>query len=212
MHYKFLKPLLAIFMVAALFLCGCGDITVEPTEFQWPEAGDGSTLDSAVATHYVTMEIENYGTIKAELYGYAAPISVKNFVTLAESGFYNGLTFHRIIEGFMMQGGAPNDNSPEVAPIKGEFASNGLVNNLIHRRGVLSMARASQMDSATSQFFIMHQPAPHLDGDYAAFGLVTEGMDVVDRICTEAQPYNNNGGIAAADQPVIKSITVELAK
>lgn len=171
--------------------------------------GDGATLETAVATHYVTIEIANYGTIKAELYGNTAPISVENFVTLAESGFYNGTKFHRIIAGFMMQGGAGNADSPNVATIKGEFASNGITNNLKHEKGVLSMARTSVKDSATSQFFIMHEAAPHLDGDYAAFGKVIEGLDVVDLVCESARPVDFNGTIAAEDQPVITSITVE---
>ncbi len=170
--------------------------------------GDGATLETAKATHYVTIEIENYGTLKGELYGNTAPISVDNFVNLAESGFYNGLTFHRIIEGFMMQGGAPKADSPEVETIQGEFSANGIENKLLHKTGVLSMARTSVMDSATSQFFIMHKDYPSLDGKYAAFGRITEGLDIVDKICTEAEPTDGNGSIAAENQPVIKSITV----
>lgn len=168
--------------------------------------GDGATLETAEATHYVTIEIENYGTLKGELYGNTAPISVNNFVELAQSGFYEGLTFHRIIEGFMMQGGEPKADSPEVAPIQGEFAANGIENNLLHKAGVLSMARTNVMDSATSQFFIMHEDYPSLDGQYAAFGRITEGLDIVDEICT-----GNNGYLAEEDQPVIKSITVNEA-
>lgn len=170
--------------------------------------GDGATLETAVATHYATIEIQNYGTIKLELYGNTAPITVQNFVTLAESGFYEGLTFHRIIEGFMMQGGAPNGESPEIANIVGEFASNGIENNLLHERGVISMARSSVMNSASSQFFIMHATKPHLNGDYAAFGKVIEGIEVVDKVCNAAQPIDGNGGIAPAAQPVITSVTV----
>lgn len=173
--------------------------------------GDGATLETAKATHYATIEIENYGTIKAELYGNTAPISVENFVALAESGFYEGLTFHRIMKGFMMQGGAPNSESPAVQSIEGEFASNGIENNLLHKRGVLSMARSSVMNSASSQFFIMHETSPHLDGDYAAFGMVIEGLDVVDAVCEAAQPTDGNGSIAVDAQPVIKSITIEKA-
>ena len=204
-HSLFGKVFLVLLAVAML-LCGC-----EKAEEPASTTGDGATLENAEATHYVTIEIENYGTIKAELYGKTAPISVENFVALAESGFYNGLTFHRIIAGFMMQGGAPNNSSPKVTPIKGEFSTNGVENNLLHKRGVLSMARTDVMDSATSQFFIMHETSPHLDGKYAAFGMVTEGMEVVDAICAAARPTNNNGAIAKADQPVIKSVTVEKA-
>ncbi len=203
---KLFSKIMLAFLVVSMLFCGC-----EKAEEPASTAGDGATLENAEATHYVTIEIENYGTIKAELYGKTAPISVENFIALAESGFYNGLTFHRIIAGFMMQGGAPNNSSPKVTPIKGEFSTNGVENNLLHERGVLSMARTDVMDSATSQFFIMHETSPHLDGKYAAFGMVTEGMEVVDAICAAARPTNNNGAIAKADQPVIKSITVEKA-
>lgn len=197
--------ILWILLMAAMLLCGCEKAEAPQAE------GDGATLDSAEVTHYVTIEIENYGTIKAELYGKTAPITVENFVSLAESGFYDGLTFHRIIRGFMMQGGAPNSNSPKVTPIKGEFSSNGVENDLKHERGVLSMARTPEFDSASSQFFIVHQASPHLDGDYAAFGKVTEGIEVVDAVCEGVKPIDGNGGIAKADQPVIKSITVKKA-
>lgn len=198
----FSRIILAVLMVSML-LCGCDQAEEKPLD------GDGATLENAEVTHYVTIEIENYGTIKAELYGKTVPITVENFVSLAESGFYEGLTFHRIINGFMMQGGAPNSDSPKVQPIKGEFSSNGVTNNLLHERGVLSMARTSEPDSASSQFFIMHQTSPHLDGDYAAFGKVIEGIEVVDAICTSVKPSGGNGAIAAADRPVIKSMTVE---
>ena len=170
--------------------------------------GDGATLETAKATHYVTIEIENYGTLKGELYGNTTPYAVEQFVSLAQSGFYDGLTFHRIIEGFMMQGGAPNADSPDVEEIQGEFAENGIENNLLHEPGVLSMARTSVPDSATSQFFIMHEKYPSLDGKYAAFGRITEGLDIVDKICTEAVDIDGNGGVAEEKQPVIKTITV----
>ena len=170
--------------------------------------GDGATLETAKATHYVTIELEGYGTLKGELYGNTTPYAVEQFVSLAQSGFYEGLTFHRIIEGFMMQGGAPNANSPAVEPIEGEFNENGIENNLLHLPGVMSMARTNDPDSATSQFFIMHEEYPSLDGKYAAFGRITEGLDIVDKICTEVVNTDSNGGVAAADQPVIKSVTV----
>ena len=134
--------------------CSHEEVTTPPVSRE--NGGDGATLETAAATHYVTIEIENYGTLKGELYGNTAPISVNNFVSLAQSGFYDGLTFHRIIEGFMMQGGAPNADSPSVETIRGEFAANGIENNLLHEPGVLSMARTNVMDSATSQFFVMH--------------------------------------------------------
>lgn len=126
----------------------------------------------------------NMGDIKAELYPDVAPITVKNFTDLINKGFYDGLTFHRVIAGFMIQGGCPKGNGtggPGYC-IKGEFTANGVKNDLKHERGVLSMARAMAPDSAGSQFFIMHHTSPHLDGQYAAFGKVTEGMDVVDKI------------------------------
>jgi len=132
----------------------------------------------------VTFELENGGVIKAELYPEVAPNTVRNFIALANSGFYNGLTFHRVIPGFMIQGGCPKGNGTGGPgyEIPGEFTANGFQNDLKHTRGVLSMARAMDPDSAGSQFFIMHEDAPHLDGQYAAFGQVLEGMDVVDRI------------------------------
>ncbi len=132
----------------------------------------------------VTIEMMSGGVIKAELYPDVAPITVENFVSLIEKGFYDGLTFHRNIPGFVIQGGCPlgNGTGGPGYQIKGEFTSNGFENNLKHTRGVLSMARAKAPDSAGSQFFIMHADAPHLDGDYAAFGMVIEGMDIVDQI------------------------------
>ena len=132
----------------------------------------------------VTIKMFDGGVIKAELYPEIAPNSVNNFVSLVEKGFYNGLIFHRVIPGFMIQGGCPNGNGMGGPgyEIPGEFAANGFQNDLRHTRGVLSMARAMDPNSAGSQFFIMHEDAPHLDGQYAAFGRVIEGMDVVDRI------------------------------
>ena len=185
--------------------------TTQPAQTTAPTdkiQGDGATLDTAVATHIAKIEIKDYGTITLELYGNTAPISVNNFVSLAQSGFYTDLTFHRIIEGFMMQGGAPKADSPALTPIPGEFSDNGYVNNLLHKRGVISMARSSVMNSATSQFFIMHEDAPHLDGSYAAFGMVTEGIEIVDAICADAKPTDNNGSIPADQRPVILSVTV----
>ena len=199
-------------VAAVLIVALLAVLTVALVNADWSEilkkTGDGATLETAKATHYVTIEIENYGTLKGELYGKTTPYAVEQFVTLAQSGFYEGLTFHRIIEGFMMQGGAPNADSPKVDPIVGEFAENGIENNLLHLPGVLSMARTNDPNSATSQFFIMHKEYPSLDGKYAAFGRITEGLDIVDKICTEIENTDSNGGVAAADQPVIKSITV----
>ena len=130
------------------------------------------------------IEMENGGTMTLELYPEIAPITVANFVKLANEGFYNGLIFHRVIAGFMIQGGDPTGTGMGGPgyQIKGEFSSNGVKNTLKHTRGVISMARSMHPDSAGSQFFIMHQNAPHLDGSYAAFGKLTEGFDVLDRI------------------------------
>ena len=132
----------------------------------------------------VVIEMENGKKIKLELYPETAPITVKNFEKLVSEGFYDGLIFHRVINGFMIQGGCPEGTGMggSKEKIKGEFASNGVKNDLKHTRGVISMARSMMKDSASSQFFIMHQDAPHLDGDYAAFGKIVEGMDVVDEI------------------------------
>ena len=157
--------------------------------------------------HYIQIDIANYGTIIAELDADAAPITVTNFVNLANKGFYNGTTFHRIISGFMMQGGAATGNN-YAENIKGEFAQNGYDNPIAHERGVLSMARSSAPDSANSQFFIMHKAAPHLDGAYAAFGHVISGIEVVDTICAGTPVTDGNGTVLAENQPVITSITV----
>ena len=156
----------------------------------------------------VTIEMENGKKITAELYPDIAPQSVRNFISLANSGFYNGLIFHRVISGFMIQGGCPKGTGtggPGYC-IKGEFAANGVPNDLRHTRGVLSMARAQDMDSAGSQFFIMHKDAPHLDGQYAAFGMVIDGMDVVDEIVS--QPRNMMTNKPKKPQ-VMKSVTVD---
>ena len=167
------------------------------------------------ASHWIEIDIEGYGVITAELYSNAAPITVANFVKLAEEGFYDGLTFHRIIDGFMMQGGCPNGDGlgGSGTNIKGEFASNGVNNPLLHERGVLSMARAYDPDSASSQFFIMHQASPWLDGEYAAFGRVLTGMEIVDAICQNTPVSGDNGAVAREDQPIINSIrVVEIAE
>ena len=146
-----------------------------------------------MANPVVTIRMKDGGVIEAELYPEIAPISVENFIKLAGSGFYNGLIFHRVIPGFMIQGGCP-DGIGTGGPgwtIKGEFAANGVKNDLRHERGVLSMARAMDPDSAGSQFFIMHETSPHLDGQYAAFGKVISGMEVVDRIAEVPTDYQD---------------------
>ena len=146
-----------------------------------------------MANPIVTITMENGDTIKAELYPDVAPITVENFVKLVKEGFYDGLTFHRIISGFMIQGGCPNGNGTGGPghTIKGEFSMNGVKNDLKHTPGVLSMARSMAPDSAGSQFFIMHKTSPHLDGQYAAFGQVIEGMDVVNKLAEVATDYSD---------------------
>ena len=161
-------------------------------------------------THTVQIDVQDYGTITAELYGEAAPITVANFVKLVNEGFYDGLTFHRIISGFMIQGGDPLGNGTGGADqdIKGEFAANGWNNPIAHERGVLSMARSSAPNSASSQFLIMHQAARHLEGSYAAFGKVLTGLEVVDAICANTPVTDGNGTVLKANQPIITSIRV----
>ena len=161
--------------------------------------------------HHVEIEVQDYGTIALELDADTAPITVTNFIGLAKDGFYDGLTFHRIIEGFMIQGGDPKGNgtggSPN--PIRGEFEANGVKNKISHKRGVISMARRSgDNNSASSQFFIMHKDNDTLDGSYAAFGHVTSGMEVVDAIAENTPVLDKNGTVARDDQPVITTVRV----
>lgn len=161
-----------------------------------------------MANPIVTIRIKGMGDIKAELYPDIAPATVENFVKLAGSGFYNGLTFHRIIPGFMIQGGDPEGTGmggPGYS-IKGEFSTNGFPNPLNHTRGVLSMARSMMPDSAGSQFFIMHEDAPHLDGNYAAFGKVIEGIEVVDKVASVKTDYNDK----PLEPVVIEIMSVEV--
>ena len=159
---------------------------------------------------YIEIDIAGYGVITAELYPNVAPITVENFVNLVNEGFYDGLTFHRIIDGFMIQGGCPlgTGTGGSGTNIKGEFTSNGVYNPLNHERGVLSMARSSMPDSASSQFFIMHEVSPWLDGEYASFGRVTSGMEIVDAICQNTPVTDGNGSVARENQPVINTIRV----
>ena len=181
-----------VLVVCLLLLCGC------------------KTKEKYKDVYNVEITVKNYGTIKVELNHKIAPITVENFLELAKSGFYDGLTFHRIIEGFMIQGGDPNHNGSggSTKTIKGEFSSNGVFNGLKHTRGVISMARGNDKDSASSQFFIVQEDAAHLDGNYAAFGKVTEGMEIVDQIAKDAKPVDNNGTILLEEQPIIESIKV----
>lgn len=210
---------------AATMLAGCGSKTdtTDTTETTEETSAAGETSDGAADTadtsedgelltglHHVTIDVQDYGTISLELDADTAPISVTNFINLANEGFYDGLTFHRIISGFMIQGGDPNGNGTggSEKTIKGEFSANGVENDISHVRGVISMARANDPDSGSSQFFIVHEDSTFLDGQYAAFGHVTDGMDVVDAICEAVPVQDNNGTVAAADQPVITAVTV----
>lgn len=160
-----------------------------------------------MANPVVTFEMENGDVIKAELYPEIAPNTVNNFVSLVNKGFYDGLIFHRVISGFMIQGGCP-DRTGMGGPgytIKGEFSQNGFANDLRHTEGVLSMARAMHPDSAGSQFFIMHKNSPHLDGAYAAFGKITEGMDIVNKIAETATDYSDR----PLEEQKMKKVTVD---
>lgn len=214
--------LLASLGVASLCLAGCGSgasgaaSTSAVSASAVPSSSASSCVTSASGeyasgTHHATIEVEGYGAIKLELDADVAPVTVANFAKLAGEGFYDGLTFHRIIEGFMVQGGDPNGNGTGGSDEKivGEFSDNGHPNSISHVRGTISMARSQAYNSASSQFFIMQADTPSLDGQYAAFGHVTEGMDVVDAMCEAARPTDNNGTIAAADQPRIASAKMD---
>ena len=157
-----------------------------------------------------TIELENGGIMKGELYPNLAPKTVENFVKLANDNFYDGLIFHRVIKDFMIQGGGYDENMTpkDSETVIGEFYSNGFENPLKHTKGVISMARAQDPNSASSQFFIMVADAPHLDGQYAAFGHVTDGQDVVDKIAADSVPVDDNGTVAPENQPVIESVKI----
>lgn len=198
-----MKRFLALLSAMAMCLClfaGCGTNIDETTD------ASESLEERMENTVQAIITMESGDVIKLDLYPDVAPITVENFVKLANEGFYDGLTFHRIISGFMIQGGDPNGNGtggPGYS-IKGEFAQNGVVNDLKHTRGVISMARSQNPDSAGSQFFIMHADAPHLDGSYAAFGKVTEGIEVVDKIASVETDYYD----APLEKVVIESIKI----
>ena len=205
-----MKKLLSVCLAALLILsmAGCGKTDTAVVDAAKTDMTEPKT--EGIGTHHAEIEIQGYGTVTVELDGDAAPITVQNFIDLANAGFYNGLTFHRIIAGFMMLGGDPNGNGTGGSEntIKGEFSANGVENPLSHTRGAISMARAQDMDSASSQFFICHVDSTFLDGQYACFGYVTDGMDVVDAICEAAQPTDDNGTIPADQQPVITEVRI----
>ncbi|MCD7997619.1 MAG: peptidylprolyl isomerase [Clostridiales bacterium] len=215
------KRIMLLMVLTAAVLAGCSgkagaaDQTTSSSaaetaaEETKTDAGTAGETVEAVK-HHVKINVKDYGTISVELDPTYAPITVENFLSLAESGFYDGLTFHRIIDGFMIQGGDPLGTGlgGSDTTIKGEFSSNGVENPLSHTRGAISMARSQDKDSASSQFFIVHQDSPHLDGDYAVFGYVTDGMDVVDKICEDTKVTDRNGTVAKENQPVIESVEV----
>ena len=196
---------LLLSMTMLLGLAACGKPAAKDTAASTPAETTGGGK-----TRHAEITVKDYGVIKLELDEETAPITVANFVKLAEEGFYDGLTFHRIMDGFMIQGGDPNGNGTggSGTTIKGEFAANGVKNDIKHVKGVISMARAQNPDSASSQFFIMVADASYLDGNYAAFGHVTEGIEIVEKIAADARPTDGNGTIPAREQPVIESIVI----
>lgn len=212
---KFLSFLCAISLIASMaVLGGCsGSSSSSETSSKATEAVSESSADENLLSGKINavIDIKDYGKISLELDADTAPITVTNFVKLAKEGFYDGLTFHRIIKGFMIQGGDPlgTGTGGSDEEIKGEFAQNGVKNDISHVRGVISMARSQLFDSASSQFFIVHEDSTFLDGQYAGFGHVTEGMDIVDKICEETPVIDNNGTVAEGKKPVINTITIE---
>jgi len=221
---------IAILAIMLFALTGCGD-----EETNTSKNAQGTTTTSATnkeitsvenkendikkeedsmyssGIHHATIEVRDYGTIKLELDADTAPITVANFAKLVNEGFYDGLTFHRIIDGFMIQGGDPlgNGTGGSSETIKGEFKINKVNNNISHVRGVISMARSSAYNSASSQFFIVHEDSTFLDGQYAGFGRVTEGIEIVDKICEDTQVEDDNGTVLKQNQPIIEKITMD---
>lgn len=212
---KTIKKTLIVFgaiLVSALLavtICGCAKKSSSSSS---SSSNTKFSADNFKQTDSVEIEVANYGKIVVGLDANAAPITVANFKKLVGEGFYNGLTFHRIISDFMMQGGDPKGDGTggSEKTIKGEFTENGVNNLLAHTRGAISMARSNDMDSASSQFFIVHQTSSNnsksLDGKYCCFGYVQSGMEVVDKIIADAKPTDSNGTIPAASQPKITSI------
>ena len=194
------RMLLAVLLCLSLTACGQAD------------AGTSAGAAEPIGSYTAVIDIADYGSVVVELDGDSAPITVGNFVKLAKAGFYDGLTFHRIMDGFMMQGGDPKGNGTGGADetIVGEFSANGIDNPISHTRGTISMARAKDPNSASSQFFIVHQDSTFLDGKYAAFGKVTEGIEVIDALCKDVAGWDadGNGVIPKENQPVINSIKV----
>ena len=200
-----------LMMVMVLTMAGCGGSSEEaPAEEPAETEQAEEPAAEPIGIHHAEIVIKDFGTVKVELDGDTAPITVQNFMDLANEGFYDGLTFHRIMEGFMIQGGDPNGDGTggSEKTIKGEFSANGVNNDISHKKGVISMARAQDPDSASSQFFIVQEDSEFLDGQYAAFGHVTEGMEFVDIIAKEAKTIDDNGTIPKEEQPVIETIKI----
>ena len=200
---------IAAAIILALFVVtGCQKQEETPKKSEQKKTEASEELLSG--THHAEIQVKDYGTITVELDADTAPITVTNFVNLAKDGFYDNLTFHRIMDGFMIQGGDPNGDGTGGADqtIKGEFSSNGVENEISHTRGTISMARAQDPDSASSQFFIVQEDSDYLDGNYAAFGNVTSGMEIVDQICKDVPVEDDNGTVKAENQPVIEKITI----
>lgn len=228
------RAFVALAAAAPLMLTGCGQSSSadqsdnasanssadSSTQTTTPSVSYGSVDDALLTApldngfssgqHHATITVANYGTIELRLNADVAPITVSNFAQLVNDKFYDGLTFHRIIKDFMVQGGDPNGDGSGGSPrkIKGEFAANGIKNPLKHERGVISMARANDNNSASSQFFIMHKTTESLDGNYAAFGKVTSGLEVIDALAENVPVQDSNGTVAKANQPVIESIVM----
>lgn len=188
-----------VLLIIGVFVVGCSSFARENV--------NGNYLRGK---HNIEIKVKNYGVIKATLDADNAPITVTNFIELVNQGFYDNLTFHRIMSGFMIQGGdhSLDGTRKSTESIKGEFLANGVDNKIPHVRGTISMARADDYDSGSAQFFIMHEDNAGLDNYYAAFGTVTEGMEVVDKICKKAKPTDDNGTIKLNEQPVIEYIKV----
>lgn len=218
MNIKSKKSIIAILTITvaallAIGMCGCAKkSSTNKTNNSNSTTKSNFSADNFKQTDTVEINIKNYGKVTVGLDANAAPITVENFKNLIGQGFYNGLTFHRIIDQFMAQGGDPKGDGTggSEKTIKGEFSENGVNNTLAHTRGAISMARSQSMDSASSQFFIVHQTSSNnsqsLDGKYCCFGYVQQGMEIIDKMIADAHPTDNNGTIAKANQPVIESI------